>query len=204
VINYDLPAEAENYVHRIGRTARAGKTGKAFSFASEQDVYELPAIERYIGKKIPSEIAGRELYEKDKSASVHIQTDFYEERFQDKRNARRGPAGKTSFKGRRETARGQANKTTRHGHNKKISFNKELLNTEAQSERSGEKNVQQDISRLSMEERMVFYKKKYALPETKHGKIVDNKEHVDKQQPIEQAAPVKKNFLLKFIGLLRK
>ena len=32
VINYDLPNEAENYVHRIGRTARAGKTGKAFSF----------------------------------------------------------------------------------------------------------------------------------------------------------------------------
>ena len=48
VINYDLPVEAENYVHRIGRTARAGKSGKAYTFCSEQDVYNLPAIERYI------------------------------------------------------------------------------------------------------------------------------------------------------------
>ncbi|MDR3145824.1 MAG: DEAD/DEAH box helicase, partial [Treponema sp.] len=41
VVNYDLPVETENYVHRIGRTARAGKTGKAITLASEQDVYEL-------------------------------------------------------------------------------------------------------------------------------------------------------------------
>ena len=36
VINFDLPVEAENYVHRIGRTARAGKSGKAYTFCSEQ------------------------------------------------------------------------------------------------------------------------------------------------------------------------
>ena len=52
VINYDLPVEAENYVHRIGRTARAGKSGKAYTFCSEQDVYNLPAIERYIEMSI--------------------------------------------------------------------------------------------------------------------------------------------------------
>jgi len=80
VINYDLPVESENYVHRIGRTARAGKTGKAFTLASEQDVYELPGIERYIGKKIPSEIAIEELYINDKSAGMRIETDYYEER----------------------------------------------------------------------------------------------------------------------------
>jgi len=80
VINYDLPTEAENYVHRIGRTARAGKTGRAVSLVTEQDVYELPAIERYIGKKIPSEIAMTEYYAEDKSAGQHIQTEFYEER----------------------------------------------------------------------------------------------------------------------------
>jgi ATP-dependent RNA helicase RhlB len=68
VINYDLPVEAENYVHRTGRTARAGKTGKAITLASEQDVYELPAIERYIGKKIPSEVAAVELFVNDKSS----------------------------------------------------------------------------------------------------------------------------------------
>ena len=59
VVNYDVPTEAENYVHRIGRTARAGKTGRAITLASEQDVYELPAIERYIGKKIPPKLPRR-------------------------------------------------------------------------------------------------------------------------------------------------
>jgi ATP-dependent RNA helicase RhlB len=77
VVNYDLPNESENYVHRIGRTARAGKTGKAITLSSEQDVYELPAIERYIGKKIPSEIAREDLYGEDKSAGVRIRSEFF-------------------------------------------------------------------------------------------------------------------------------
>jgi ATP-dependent RNA helicase RhlB len=62
VVNYDLPVESENYVHRIGRTARAGKTGRAVSFASEQDVYELSGIEKFIGGKIPSAVASADLY----------------------------------------------------------------------------------------------------------------------------------------------
>src|SRR5215469_5755044 len=62
VLNYDLRNEPENYVHRIVRTARAGKTGKAVTLASEQDVYALPAIERYLGRKIPSETATEELF----------------------------------------------------------------------------------------------------------------------------------------------
>ncbi|MDR2444989.1 MAG: DEAD/DEAH box helicase [Spirochaetaceae bacterium] len=65
VVNYDLPVETENYVHRIGRTARAGKTGRAVSFASEQDVYELTDIEKYLGNKIPSQIASEDLYSND-------------------------------------------------------------------------------------------------------------------------------------------
>jgi ATP-dependent RNA helicase RhlB len=89
VVNYDLPTEAENYVHRIGRTARAGKTGRAITLASEQDVYELPAIERYIGKKIPSEITAPELHAQDKSAGQHVRTDFYEDRGDDRRGVSR-------------------------------------------------------------------------------------------------------------------
>ena len=77
VINYDLPVEAENYVHRIGRTARAGKSGKAYTFCSEQDVYNLPAIERYVEMTIPSKVAYPEDMEEDKSAGVYIKTDSY-------------------------------------------------------------------------------------------------------------------------------
>jgi ATP-dependent RNA helicase RhlB len=53
VINYDLPQDAEDYVHRIGRTARAGATGDAISFGCETYVVTLPDIEEYIGHKLP-------------------------------------------------------------------------------------------------------------------------------------------------------
>ena len=53
VINYDLPHEAEDYVHRIGRTARAGASGNAISLGCETYVIGLPDIEAYIGHKIP-------------------------------------------------------------------------------------------------------------------------------------------------------
>jgi ATP-dependent RNA helicase RhlB len=54
VFNYDLPQNAEDYVHRIGRTARAGASGDAISFACEKYVFSLPEIEAYIGHKIPA------------------------------------------------------------------------------------------------------------------------------------------------------
>ncbi len=53
VINYDLPQDAEDYVHRIGRTARAGASGDAISFGCETYSIGLPDIEDYIGHKIP-------------------------------------------------------------------------------------------------------------------------------------------------------
>lgn len=49
VVNYDLPEQAEDYVHRIGRTGRAGKKGTAISFVCEFGAYSLPAIEEYAG-----------------------------------------------------------------------------------------------------------------------------------------------------------
>jgi len=53
VINYDLPQDSEDYVHRIGRTARAGAAGDAISFGCETYAVSLPDIEDYIGHKIP-------------------------------------------------------------------------------------------------------------------------------------------------------
>ncbi len=53
VINFDLPQDREDYVHRIGRTARIGASGDAISFACEEYVYSLPEIEDFIGQKIP-------------------------------------------------------------------------------------------------------------------------------------------------------
>ncbi len=53
VINFDLPQDAADYVHRIGRTARLGATGDAISFACEDYAFYLPEIEQYIGKPLP-------------------------------------------------------------------------------------------------------------------------------------------------------
>ncbi len=55
VINYDLPTDCEDYVHRIGRTARAGATGDSISFACENFAMSLPDIESYIGHSLPVE-----------------------------------------------------------------------------------------------------------------------------------------------------
>ena len=52
VINYELPAYEENYVHRIGRTGRAGKKGLAISFRTEKEAYKLQKIETYLGTTI--------------------------------------------------------------------------------------------------------------------------------------------------------
>jgi ATP-dependent RNA helicase RhlB len=53
VFNFDLPQDVEDYVHRTGRTARAGASGVAISFACEEFVFSLPDIETYIKHKLP-------------------------------------------------------------------------------------------------------------------------------------------------------
>lgn len=65
VINYDLPQDAEDYVHRIGRTARAGAEGKAISLADENGAFHLEAIEEYSKQKIPVEWADDDMYVHD-------------------------------------------------------------------------------------------------------------------------------------------
>lgn len=70
IFNYDLPGDCENYVHRIGRTARAGKSGVAVSLACEDYVYNLEAIENFIGVKIPIAYAEDTLFEESKSEGM--------------------------------------------------------------------------------------------------------------------------------------
>jgi ATP-dependent RNA helicase RhlB len=61
VFNFDLPQDAADYVHRIGRTARAGAEGDAISFACEEFAVSLPDIEEYLGHKIPSAPIGPDI-----------------------------------------------------------------------------------------------------------------------------------------------
>ncbi len=62
VINFDLPQDAEDYVHRIGRTARVGAEGKAFTLACDDYVYSLDAVHKYVGYEIPVCFAPEELF----------------------------------------------------------------------------------------------------------------------------------------------
>ena len=95
VFNYDLPQDAESYPHRIGRTARAGKTGRAISLASESDVLHLEPIEDLLGYKIPVVWPGDDWFVEDKAGpvrSVH-------------KDHRKGPAPAKGRRGPQKEAR---------------------------------------------------------------------------------------------------
>lgn len=72
VVNYDLPEDPENYVHRIGRTARAGREGHAVSLACERFVYSLEPIESFIGMKIPTSELSDDLFVQDESRGQRL------------------------------------------------------------------------------------------------------------------------------------
>jgi ATP-dependent RNA helicase RhlB len=177
VVNYDLPVEAENYVHRIGRTARAGKTGKAVTLASDQDVYELPAIERFIGKKIPSKIADEALYGEDKSEGMRIHTEFSESRdgrggFASGRDDRRGGRDRMGRRERRpgrdvKPRTGERSGGGRHG----VDEGRQRSGRPEQT--AGGRPDVGDLARMSFDDRMALYKRKYsggdAPPETASG-----------------------------------
>jgi ATP-dependent RNA helicase RhlB len=174
VINYDLPVESENYVHRIGRTARAGKTGKAITLASEQDVYELPDIERYIGKKIPSETATEELYApEDKSSGRRIHSEFFGAGIFRGREESSGRGGRAE--GRREGRsenraanrrsggaggrRGPGERGAGPPQDQKLRVFGKVPAGSQETQAGGE-----DLSKLSFEERMAYYRQKYKGP----------------------------------------
>ena len=110
VVNFDLPHN-EDYVHRIGRTGRAGAKGKALSFVSNKDAHLLNNIERYIGKKIEvSEIEGLEPKKKirpEKSGKrpSNNHTSGKSERNSSRRFGSRRPQSSASGDRRRKTRR---------------------------------------------------------------------------------------------------
>ena len=76
VINYDLPDQAENYVHRVGRTGRGMQKGRAIAFASPEEKPMLEEIETYIGKKVAVLEIGKNEYIETKETSKDITVDM--------------------------------------------------------------------------------------------------------------------------------
>jgi len=91
VFNYDLPQDAENYIHRIGRTARAGSTGNAISFACEKYVEHLEPLEEMLGAGIPVVWPEDGWFKEDESGPVSVR--------------RKRPGGPKARTGRRPSAR---------------------------------------------------------------------------------------------------
>jgi len=139
VINFDLPTEAENYVHRIGRTARAGKSGKAYTLCSEQDVYSLMAVERYIEKQIPSRVATSDELTEDKSKNVYIRLDGDKE----KRNQFKKHESKSDSKNKKD-------------------FIKFKGNSAKKTIRRASEDEIQKLSNMSTDDRIEYFKEKYA------------------------------------------
>jgi len=98
VFNFDLPQDAEDYVHRIGRTARAGASGDAISFVCETYAFSLPDIEKYIGHSIPSAAVTPELL-----AEVQQPQSIHRHRHEGKRSGK--PQGNERGGGRRRSGR---------------------------------------------------------------------------------------------------
>jgi len=80
VVNWDLPQDAEDYVHRIGRTARAGAGGKAISLVDESSALALEAIEKFIGQKIAVEWADDDLFLQEIKPTAEERRRYAEER----------------------------------------------------------------------------------------------------------------------------
>ncbi len=178
VINYDLPNEAENYVHRIGRTARAGRSGKAYTFCSEQDVYNLPAIERYVEMQIPAKVAYPEMMMEDKSAGVYIKTENWrDDDYVDNRGGHRN--GKNDRNGR---SGGKGGRNDYHKRDGEKSYKKDGYKGKKDGYKSGKKYEGKKINpaemeNMSFEDRMKVYKEKYG---NSNGKSYGKKNYNNK------------------------
>lgn len=114
VVNYDLPENTESYVHRIGRTGRVGKEGRAVSLVCEKYVYGLEAIEAYTKVKIPVEWADESLYAEDASKGMrfHLDRDGRDDRG-DRGGRRDGRESRDARGGRRDGREGRGDRGAR-------------------------------------------------------------------------------------------
>ena len=215
VVNYDIPEDFEAYVHRIGRTARAGKSGKAITLACEEYIYGLEAIENYIQMKIPVLWA-------DEIGLEHVEDKSEGFRLADRpRGQRKGSSGRSSsdrsHSERRRPARtGEAAASGKKGGERK------------------KKELDYDrLAKMSPEERMSYYKKAYGDKSAKKEAAVPQKTRPTKPAPQDnmkktpkepqkprkevtpmpkvQSAPVqktveprKKGFISKVLSLFRR
>ncbi len=206
VVNYDIPEDYENYVHRIGRTARAGKTGLAITLACPKFVYGLEAIESYIRMKIPTEWAEDDIFAKDESDATFV-ANFI------KKSPVKGMREQSGARGGRKRA---SEKRERQGGKSSLRRDEERRQKRRGSRsdtgkvRGSKSQVEAKLPRnATAEERMRFYAEKYGekfsvsreIKSLDKGKDVKrNTERVSKKK----TSPKKKGLFGKFFGIFKK
>ena len=172
VVNYDIPDDFESYVHRIGRTARAGKSGKSITFADEEYVFNLEAIENYIQMKIPViwPAEGDLPVVEDKSASYSFRDLVSNDEYAPSTmRSKSGPRDRKRPGGRPEPARRRSEQGDRpRGPRRPMAAAEGQQRRPRREEpvqrdrrrRSGSKSYA-EIQNLSLEERLAYYKQQY-------------------------------------------
>lgn len=199
VVNYDLPTECESYVHRIGRTARAGKSGKAIAFACEQFVYGLEAIESYIGMKIPVKWVDEDSLKEDKSAGMRFRLEKNGDKsYREKVSSFKERKNKDKFQKRPKSK----DKPAAPGYEQKKKFSKAQHAKKATQDihkKTGPEKKATQVAhpgrKSSMEQRLQYYKKKY-------GEDFQEKRKMAKESPPEQQPTKKKSLFKKVMGIL--
>lgn len=196
VVNYDLPNEAENYVHRIGRTARAGKTGKAYSLCSEQDVYNLPNIEKYLEKKIPVEVPDTGYFCDDSSAHIYIQLDNAHGSHRTGKASGKSAQGSSRHREQRKSEGLRTNSSTGSRRKKPHpNYNKKKDDRVRVPKKQQARNPE-TLAAMSFDERMDYYRAQYAKPKKHAGRAEKKKTTAHKtksQQHVCADVPPAKN-----------
>ena len=153
VINYDLPQVAEDYIHRMGRTARAGAEGSSLSFITNSDREKWNAIERLLDPTIK-----KENFSKGRSESGGFQRDYKNKRRGGGRDRNRG--GRSSFGGSRSAEGFRRNKPSNRFGGNKHSEGFKPTNVEVLKEHKSREAGEKDYRRKSDREKPRFFGKK--------------------------------------------
>ena len=172
VVNYDIPEDYENYVHRIGRTARAGKSGKAITLADEEFVYGLEAIEKYIKMKIPVIWPDNLPEVEDQSIGKSWRVKPERQKSQNSGNGKNSRKG-SSHKAERPEAKTDAKPKAKSEKSEKSKYSSDRTNTKS-------------LGAMTEKERMDYYRKKYGFEPKKQ-------EEKPQQKTQQKATPKKKN-----------
>lgn len=172
VVNYDIPEDYENYVHRIGRTARAGKSGKAITLADEEFVYGLEAIEKYIKMKIPVVWPENLPEVEDKSIGKGW-------RVRPERPQNQSRNGQNHSKSHSQRPQGQKSQNRPSGNkassNRPEKGSSDYEHKNPKNKYSSDRTNTKSLGAMTEEERMAYYRKKYGFEPKGAAKPTDAK-----------------------------